>query len=218
METFSIKNFFSRAWQYTKSHMTFLVVSTLIYLAIAMVLGSAGGHRGALSGILSLASNVIQVIFTIGLIKISFLIISGGSPKAEDFKTDWTIFWRMVWACIVATFFAVIGFILLIIPGIYVGIRLTLSPYFVIDKKMSGWQAVKESWRVTKDHFWKLFGLNLLLICVVIVSLIPFGLGLLLSLPFGVMVMSLVYKHLSSREFLETEKNISVVENPTIAN
>lgn len=68
--------------------------------------------------------------------------------------------------------FTVIGFILLIIPGIIVAIRLSFVPYLLFDKEMKAMEAIRKSWELTKGYSWKIFGIVLLAILIFLVGLI----------------------------------------------
>lgn len=46
-----------------------------------------------------------------------------------------------------------LGFICLVLPGIYIACRVVLAPYLVIDKGLAPKQAVKASWELMRD-FW----------------------------------------------------------------
>lgn len=54
-----------------------------------------------------------------------------------------------------------IGFIALIIPGIYVACRLVFASYLVMDEGMEPIAAVEASWRITRGHTWTIFLLGL---------------------------------------------------------
>jgi hypothetical protein len=60
--------------------------------------------------------------------------------------------------------------LLLIIPGIYVGVRLGFSQLALLDKNLRGRAALAESWALTKDRFWAVFGRQ-------IAAAMLFGLG-----------------------------------------
>jgi uncharacterized membrane protein len=55
-----------------------------------------------------------------------------------------------------------VGFILLIIPGIYVAIRFQFVPNLLVDKKMKFKEAFAMSTKMTEDIKWKLIGFGLL--------------------------------------------------------
>ncbi|MDO9318492.1 MAG: hypothetical protein Q7V56_09875 [Gammaproteobacteria bacterium] len=54
-----------------------------------------------------------------------------------------------------------IGFIALVIPGIYVACRLVFASYLVMDEGMEPIAAVEASWRITRGHTWTIFLLGL---------------------------------------------------------
>lgn len=54
------------------------------------------------------------------------------------------------------------GFILLIVPGIIFMIRFTFAPTVVVVEGLRGRAAMKRSWRLSREFFWKVLGVTLL--------------------------------------------------------
>lgn len=73
----------------------------------------------------------------------------------------------------------VIGFILLIVPGIIFLCKLAFVPYLVIDKKMDAIAAIKTSWTWTNGHAGTIFLMGLLAIPILIIGAILFGIGII---------------------------------------
>ncbi len=64
-----------------------------------------------------------------------------------------------------------IATIALIIPGIIVGCRLAFVSYLVMDKNYDPITAVETSWKITRGHAWKIFGLGFISIFIFIAGL-----------------------------------------------
>ncbi len=192
MKTFSIKEAFKQGWSNTKKHIEFLTVSTFVFLVIYFIL-KVGSH-GFSGLLLGLASFIVGMLFDIGMRRIGILIDSGQTPKADHFRSDLGLFLSVLWATVIVSVLSFIGFILFVIPGIIVVIRLSMAIYLILDKKLDAWAAVKESWRLTKGSSWKLLGFFILAFVVVIISIIPLGLGLIISIPFLSMTHAVIYR------------------------
>ncbi|MCD6020359.1 MAG: hypothetical protein K0R20_69 [Actinomycetia bacterium] len=68
----------------------------------------------------------------------------------------------ILWISILAGLAMLLGFVLLIVPGVFVLVRLFFgSTVFVIEGK-KGSKALGRSWRLGKGHFWKILGTFLL--------------------------------------------------------
>lgn len=67
----------------------------------------------------------------------------------------------------------------LIIPGIIVGCRLAFSSYLVMDKGLDPISAVETSWKLTRGHGWKIFGLGLTSVFICILGFIMFFVGII---------------------------------------
>lgn len=71
-----------------------------------------------------------------------------------------------------------ISFIALIIPGIIVACRLVLVSYLVMDKGLEPIPAVETSWKMTRGHGWKVFGLAITSFFIIVLGLIFFIVGI----------------------------------------
>jgi hypothetical protein len=71
----------------------------------------------------------------------------------------------------------VMGFFLLIIPGIIIGCRLAFVSYIIMDKKLDPIEAVELSWKLTRGHGWKIFFMFFVSIFIVIFGLLMLIVG-----------------------------------------
>lgn len=82
-------------------------------------------------------------------------------------------YFHIVLASLLVTALTIMGFFLLIIPGIIIACRLVFVSYIVMDKKLDPIEAVELSWRLTRGHTWKIFFMGF-------VSIFIFFFGLLM--------------------------------------
>lgn len=68
----------------------------------------------------------------------------------------------ILWITVLTTVVTLIGFILLIIPGIIAFVRLALTPPVLVVEDVRGTKALRRSWNLTKGNFWRLLALLLL--------------------------------------------------------
>ena len=57
--------------------------------------------------------------------------------------------------------FTVLGFIALIIPGIYISVRLCVVAPAVVVEGHRGMDAMRRSWDLVKDNWWRVLGILL---------------------------------------------------------
>ncbi|TET06858.1 hypothetical protein E3J79_00665 [Candidatus Dependentiae bacterium] len=98
-------------------------------------------------------------------------------------------------AGIIYFFIVAIGLILLVVPGIYFGLRLIFFPYFIVDKNAGIIDSLRRSFKITEDHGWPLFGLLLL---IPVISQLPGMLGLFFGTSFVATVLSYTYRKLAA--------------------
>jgi uncharacterized membrane protein len=85
------------------------------------------------------------------------------------------------------------GIFLLVIPGIYLAIRLQFFGYFIVDKHQGPMEALKSSFTITHGIFWQLFTFGLVLAGINIIGFFCLLLGLFVSIPVTGLAVALVY-------------------------
>lgn len=97
----------------------------------------------------------------------------------EGFKTKYL---NIVLANLIVVALVIIGFVMLIIPGIIIACRLAFVPYLVMDKDLEPMRAVEKSWQMTKGHGWTIFFMAILSFFIAIAGLIVFIFGIFVSI------------------------------------
>jgi len=77
----------------------------------------------------------------------------------------------------------VIGFVLLILPGIYLSIAYVFTLPLIADKNMTVWEAMEFSRKSVTKHWFKVFGLLFLLSLMMAVGTLALGIGLIWAIP-----------------------------------
>jgi hypothetical protein len=106
----------------------------------------------------------------------------GDNVEVQDLFAAFKNYWSVVGAYLLVAVIVVVGFVFVIVPGIYLACKLAFVPFLVVDKRMSVGQAFGESWRMaSRGRAWKVFLLGLLAILIFIAGLIVFGVGVIIS-------------------------------------
>ncbi len=198
---------FSRTWEIFKQNFGACFVAGLIMIVLNAV---AGGIVGAMFGlalqdldgvayfgaslIQQLVTQAIGAYFYLGMIAF-MLRVARGQPT--DFATlfsghRWLVYGFFVQIII---FLAIIGgIILLIIPGIIIGLMLSQSLFMIVDQDTDIGGALRRSVEVTDGNKWTLFATYLVAgIASMVVALFTCGLGVLVVVPYMNLLAAVVY-------------------------
>jgi uncharacterized membrane protein len=133
---------------------------------------------------LIILSIILNIMFEVGLINISIIFRNGNTPQIRDLYSSKPV---VLVNYVVAGFFyglmVAIGLLLLVVPGIYLGLKYQFFGYLITDKGMGPFEALKESGRLTEGAKKDLFVFWLSLFCGILVIMIV--LGLFIALPIG---------------------------------
>ena len=87
--------------------------------------------------------------------------------------------------------------IIMIVPAIYLSVRLQFYEYFLIDEECGIIESIKKSAEISKGYVLELFIIGSILVLFILISIIPMGLGLIFTIPLSTVVMSYVYLKLN---------------------
>ena len=91
-----------------------------------------------------------------------------------------------------------LGVILVIVPVIYLSVRLQFYDYFLIDEECGIVESIKKSAELSKGYVLELFILGAILALIILISIIPMGLGLLFSIPLSMVATTYIYLKLKN--------------------
>lgn len=82
----------------------------------------------------------------------------------------------------------------LALVSIYLSVRMrTFGLLLILDRRYRAIEAIRGSWELTQEHFWAIFGVQLLLGLLMVGGLLLCGIGYLFALPFATLVITAGY-------------------------
>ncbi len=107
----------------------------------------------------------------------------------------------------IQTYISILLGIIAIILMIYLTLRMYLSRIIVVTTKINPWQAIKSSFKATKNNVWRLLGLSLLNTIILFLSILPLCIGLIWAMPYLFINYGVVYKTLMNPTSKQNEGN-----------
>lgn len=97
-----------------------------------------------------------------------------GATIPDSMQAAGERFVQLVFLTFIVFVLLVAGFILLVVPGIYLSIRLSFVYYALMIENRSTFDSLSRSWQLTQGHWWKIFWAFLALIAIFIPAFIVF--------------------------------------------
>lgn len=189
-------------WNTTLHNLVFLIVLLLIvmgiHLGFSFIEGAVGD--GPTKFVFSLISYFVKIVVSIGMIKVALKFVDGKKAKYDDLFVEYKNYGKIFNYLIGSMVYGLIvfvGLILLVIPGIYFGIRLSFMYYYIVDKNYKFTDAMRASWGITKGQVFNLFLLGFLFVLITLLGLSAFVVGLLVAVPTTFLAHAYVYRKLS---------------------
>lgn len=209
--TFSIKETYSKAWKAVKENIWVLVGLLIGYTILSFTLSLLMGDSTNASSMASIISIILGSIFTLGYYRNIFQALDGEEPQFSAYGQESRKFLKYIGASIIYAFIVIVGFALVIIPGIYLALRLQFYQAFIVDEDCGAIESLKRSWEITKDHAMELFLLGLVMILIIIIGMLLFGVGIFIATPVIYAMYLIVYRILNSPVIVEEVKEAEEV-------
>lgn len=197
-------------WELAKKNVWYFLLLFLISIAASALAGSFSPWKDAngveIVNFMSFFSDALWVlvssILAVASINIYLDLIHGKLFSFSHFKlttkAKWWIIGKWVWWYILYSLIVIWGLVLLIVPGIYFAIRLSMWQYYLIDKKMTIKESLRASRDATKWHEWQLIGIGFLSLWICILWFLALGIWLLWAIPTTKLAFTDVYKKISA--------------------
>lgn len=200
MKSFDKVGLIKSAWELVKKNARLVALLMVAFIGYQVVQGIVQGLFGQsiLAVLLSLAFTVLTLFLEIGFIKIVLKLIDGHKAEITELWAYPQYLLRMIGATILYSLIVVVGFILLIIPGIYLALRLQFYSYYIVDKNAPAVDSLRMSWKATEGNVINIFLFALLLIALNILGALALLIGLFVTIPVSFIAVALLYRKLSA--------------------
>ena len=172
---------FSRSWNLLKENFWLLVGASAIIFLISVGLDAFGG-----------LGRLVSLVFGFSLwVGLDLVFLKRLRREPADIGTVFSGFSialvPLILGCLVAHVLTAIGFLLCILPGIYLLVAWWMfTPLLILDKGLDFWPALECSRKVVTKHWWTCFALFLLTFFVWIAGFLACGIGMFVTLPIAV--------------------------------
>lgn len=143
---------------------------------------SMGGGAGATLGILGGILTIFLIIpLQIGMVHAHLAVSKGDKAEFSSLKYGFGRYWQSIGVSLLTALIVMVGFVFLIIPGIYLAVKLSQTSYRFVEDELGVIDAIKASWEDTKGHWWPLFGMIFVALGVIILGALALGIGVFVS-------------------------------------
>lgn len=184
--------YLGQGWERFRENPLPSVGFTVVAVIIAVILAAIDKDRTV--GIGSLISFLISGPLYAGYYLVGLQQRRGQTVVFADFFRGFNRFTDFFLVNLLIGVMVLIGTVLCVLPGIYLGVSYLLAIPMVADRGLSPWEAMEASrQRITRQWFPAL-GLILLIGLVNLVGLLPCGLGLLVTVPWSYATILAAYE------------------------
>lgn len=171
--TVNMGDYISRGWRMFKSNLALMVVYTVIIAVISGIVATidtnlAGGEGARSTGVSLLFNLLVAPPLWAGLYLGAFKSLNNQSLELGGFFKGFQFFAPLVLANLIIGIFVSLGFLLCLIPGIYLAVSYLLTTPLILDRNMGFWEAMETSRKIVTKQWvsWFVFGLLMLVINV----------------------------------------------------
>lgn len=201
-QTFSITNSISRAFSLFFANIPTLIKLYGTYFLISISFGVIASISGAinqhLTSLFSLINFLMIQLLFLGLFKACLMISREETVSVSILFSEFKLLPKYLVVAFITFISITLGYLLFILPGIYLSLRFMLVNFILVDRPDLGIGGLlSETGSLTKGVKLKLLGFLILLILINLVGLIPLGTGLLVTLPVSFIALAVVYTSLA---------------------
>ncbi len=132
-------------------------------------------------------------------LSLGVLLLGYARANDEELRIDaifnyYVLVWPLFFASILITLLTYVGFALLLLPGIYLSVAYSFALPLMVDKKLDIWGAMEVSRQAVTKHWFTIAGVNGTMVVLIVLSALPFGIGLIWTIPLMMIVQGVMYR------------------------
>jgi serine/threonine protein kinase len=196
----NIRHCLSRGWALLRSDFWPLVGMSAFVLAVLSAISSSGAMWSP--GNLSIKTSILGALLTgplLGGLYMYFLKTIRGEPAGVEalFTGFRQPLPHLVMAGFLTALLMVLGFVCLVLPGIYLLVAWKFTFPLVVDKGFDFWTAMRVSRKIISKHWWKFFGFTMILALINLLGIACLIVGIFITAPLTFAAMMYAYEDIT---------------------
>lgn len=208
---FSVGGILSEAWSNLKGCKTNIHIALFIYFLACVVaivpitmLALLVGEGAATSLLMNVLSQVLVPALAMPIFAGVYIIAIkhslGLSHTVGEVFSHYSKTIPLVLTSILMSLLITIGFLFLILPGIYLMFAYIFAIPLVVEKGLGPWQALEVSRKAVTKNWFGFFALAMILLLINIAGTIPLTIGLIWTVPLSMLAYGIAYRNMFGYE------------------
>ncbi|MCW6035241.1 hypothetical protein K4A83_03000 [Spirulina subsalsa FACHB-351] len=199
---FNLRTYLNQGWEIFKQNANTFIVSSIIFSVILLIViqfdnaldFSQESNQFTLNPIGFVLHFFIREPLQTGFYVISLKLFQGKSSSFGDFFSWFGYYLQLVAAGFMTTLLIIIGLVLFILPGFYLGVCYVLVPLLIVDRKLNFWEAMETSRQLVSRNWLGWFSLSVNILGIHLLGFFACGFGLLISIPVSYAIWTAAYR------------------------
>ncbi|MBU6299963.1 MAG: DUF975 family protein [Verrucomicrobia bacterium] len=210
----SIGPIIGRSWKLVLGHFGFIFLSFMVYTVIILTVSFATAFADSALGLVpapgspvggdptdsttgpitAVVLNLVSIWLGLGLTRIGLNLVSGNPVALSQLFGEGGKILKMIVASCLFGLMVFLGFLALVIPGIYLVLRFGQFYMGILDRDLGVIESFKYSSALTTNNKWRIVLLYLAVLGVFLAGALALGVGLFVALPMIWLMLLLAFR------------------------
>ena len=193
---FDMGSYISQGWEKFKENSGAIIIPMIVYIIITFAV-SALVLMIVPSRMASAISNLINIAFIpmgASFYMIAHKIWRNEETEIKDLTLGYEHWQALILGTIVTVVIVLVGFLALIIPGIFLAVAYSFTTMFIVLKKYEFWPAMEASRQVISKNWFQFFLFIIVLGLINLAGALCLIIGLLVTIPVSIFAMYAAFK------------------------
>ncbi len=174
-------------WELFKQNAAGFIGFSVVALIVLLALNAKAGLGQVLA-------YIIGPPLYAGFLIVAMKLLQNQLTQVNDFTSGFKFILPLVLYSVVSSIFISVGFVLFIVPGLYLLVGYLFTTWLIVDRGLDFWQAMELSRKTVHKHWFEVFCFFLLLGLINLGGLLLLGFGLLVTVPWTLCALTIAYK------------------------
>ena len=209
----SLGSWLAEAWGRVEGNKGVIWMAVLFYVGLGFLIGMFFGilntppiDPGAVQppSLIELIGNIVSALvlmpMAVGLSFLATAVAMGQKPNPKSLFAWYDKTLKIFLTAVLMNILIFVGFLLLVLPGIYLAVSYQIALPLMVDKKLGPWQALEASRKIIGHCWFQVLAFDILALIVITLSMVLLGIPLIWAVPALAIAFGILYRNLAGIE------------------